>query len=61
MRSVCGQLKMGKPLEDMGFDTIALGIVVARKVEKDRRETQLVSNVRVSVYGEYLVPGWECR
>ena len=61
MRSVCGQVEMGKPLEDMGFDTIASGIVVASKVEEYRRVLQLPRNFCVSVCGEYLITGWECR
>ena len=51
MRSVCGQLKMDKPLEDMGFDTIAHGIVVASKVKEYRRALQLPRNLCVSVCG----------
>ena len=34
MRSVCGQLFMGKPFEGMGFHTIAPGIFVACKSRK---------------------------
>ena len=59
MRTACGQREMGKLLEDMGFDTIMLGTVGASKVEEDRRVVQLVSNLCVSVCGEYLITGWE--
>ena len=59
MRSVCGQMEMGKLLEDMGVHTIARGIVLASKVEEDRRLAQLVSILCVSVFGE--ITGWEFR
>ena len=61
VHSVCGQSEMDKLIEDTCFDTIAPGIVVASKVEEDRRVVQLVSNLCASVCGEYLITGWEFR
>ena len=47
IRSVCGPLDMGKPLEDMGFVAIAPGIVLSlpARSREDRRMAQLVTNL----------------